>query len=268
MNFSFPCMKKLLKSFCILSLLFFPALSTLAQDSAAAKNKWKTLAELYMMFPNMKGNAGLGTLPDAPVDMNAADILNRLQMGAMLYVEAANDKWSVNTDIVYMHLEQNVRTGLLISSGEVNIKQLAWELAGLRKFLPWLEAGLGTRLNSLDTKVDMVTNNIIGIINGATTTRSKSITKTWVDPIIITRIKSAAGKKFIYQFRGDIGGFGIGSKFAWQVQAYAGYRFSKLFQLTGGYRVISVDYDKGSGQDRFLYDINTFGPVVRLGFNF
>jgi hypothetical protein len=29
-----------------------------------------------------------------------------------------------------------------------------------------------------------------------------------------------------------------------------------------------VDYEKGSGQDRFLYDINTFGPVVRLGFNF
>jgi hypothetical protein len=32
-------------------------------------------------------------------------------------------------------------------------------------------------------------------------------------------------------------GFGIGSEFAWQVQAYAGYRFSRLFQITGGYRV-------------------------------
>jgi hypothetical protein len=257
-----------IKPFCIILLLSFSSLATLAQDSTAAKNKWKTLAELYMMFPNMKGTAGVGTLPDAPVDMNAADIFDKLQIGAMLYFEVANDRWSVNTDIVYMSLQQDIRQGLLIQSGEVNIKQLAWEMAGLRKFLPWLEAGLGARLNNLDTKVDMVTNNTIGIINGPTTARSKSITQTWVDPIIIARIKSAAGKKFIYQFRGDIGGFGIGSKFAWQVQAYAGYRFSKLFQITGGYRVISADYDKGSGQDRFLYDMDTFGPVVRLGFNF
>ena len=46
------------------------------------------------------------------------------------------------------------------------------------------------------------------------------------------------------------------------------YRFSKLFQLTDGYRVLSVAYNKGTGDDRFLYDIDTFGPVIRFGFIF
>jgi hypothetical protein len=62
--------------------------------------------------------------------------------------------------------------------------------------------------------------------------------------------------------------FGIGSDFTWQLQAYAGYRFSKLFQLTAGYRIIGIDYDKGADKDRFIFDMNEFGPVVRFGFNF
>jgi len=86
--------------------------------------------------------------------------------------------------------------------------------------------------------------------------------------ILILQQPMAKKKKFIYQFRADIGGFGLGSDLTWQIQAYAGYRFSKLFQITAGYRIMSIDYEKGSGQDRFLYDMNTFGPVLRLGFNF
>jgi len=67
---------------------------------------------------------------------------------------------------------------------------------------------------------------------------------------------------------GDIGGFGIGSEFAWQWQAYAGYRFTKLFQVTAGYRRVSMDYGKGESDNRFVYDMATFGPVVRMGFSF
>lgn len=258
-------MKKSLKFYYLFSLLIVLTLSTSAQDSTHAKHTWKTLAELYMMFPNMNGTTGLGSLPEATVDMNAGDVFSHLHVGAMLYFEMANDRWSVNTDVVYTNLKEEVRPGTLINSGQVQVKQLSWEVAGLRKFLPWLEAGIGLRLNSFTNSLDLVTHNIIG---GGTTVRNKSMTKTWVDPVIITRIKSAADKKFIYQFRGDIGGFGIGADLAWQVQAYAGYRFTKLFQVTAGYRVISMDYDKGSGEDRFLYDMNTFGPVLRLGFNF
>lgn len=98
--------------------------------------------------------------------------------------------------------------------------------------------------------------------------KSKSMTETWLDPMLIARIKSKSGEKFIYQFRGEIGGFGIGSDLAWQMQAYAGYQFSKLFQITGGYRIISLDYENGSGQNRFIYNMDTSGPVVRFGFNF
>ena len=256
---------RFVKQVCILQLLFLFALSSTAQDSTAEKKKWNFLLEAYMMFPNMKGTTGVGTLPDASMDVDAGDIFSHFKFGTMLYAEAAKGKWAFTSDIIYMKLGENATPGTFINNGDITVKQFAWELAGLRKLLPWLEGGIGLRLNNLDVEANLLTNNIIG---GGTTARNKSLTQTWVDPIIIARIKSAADKKFIYQFRGDIGGLGIGADLAWQIQAYAGYRFSKLFQITGGYRILSVDYNKGTGDDRFLYDVDTFGPVVRFGFNF
>jgi hypothetical protein len=223
-------------------------IQTYAQDSAAAKHKWNVLAEPYLMFPNLKGTTGVGTLPDAEVDADAGKVFSHLKLGAMLFIEVVNDRWALSSDILYMKLAQDAKSGTLINSGKITVKQFAWELSGLRKLMSWLETGVGLRLNSLNTDLDLVTNNI----GGSTTTRSKSVTATWVDPIVIARIKSDAGKKFIYQFRGDIGGFGIGADLAWQIQTYVGYRFSKLFQLTGGYRIISIDYNKGTGEERFF----------------
>jgi hypothetical protein len=252
------------KAVCILQFSFLFAISAAAQDTTAGENKWHFLAEPYLMFPNLKGTVGVGTLPDAELDADPGDIFSHFKIAAILYFEAANDKWAVSSDMVYLSLDQDATPGRLINNGSVDVKQLTWELAGLRKLLPWLEAGIGGRLNSFKTDIDLVTKNI----GGGTTARSKSISQTWFDPIIMARVKNGMDKKFLYQFRGDIGGFGIGSEFAWQIQVYAGYRFSKLFQATAGYKVISVDYNKGSGEDRFLFDVDTFGPVLRLGFNF
>jgi hypothetical protein len=248
--------------FLFFALLSFNTLYSQEGQPVKAK-KWQFLVEPYLMFPNMKGQMGVGNLPDVSVDATPGDIFSKLQMGAMLNLEASNDKWAIATDFIYMNLQQDVTSGTLINSGEATAKQFAWELAGLRRITPWLELGIGGILNSLQADVNINVNNI----GGGTTNRSKELTQSWYDPMLIVRIRHNAVKKFMYEFRGEIGGFGIGSDFAWQIQAYAGYRFSKLFQITGGYRVISLDYSKGEGENRFLYDIDTFGPVIRFGFN-
>ena len=245
-------------------VLSLTALTVSAQETADSSQKWAFLVEPYLMFPNMNGTTGVGVLPAVDVDADVSDIFSHLQFGAMLYFEASKDRWAISSDILYMDLNQDVTPGTVINSGTVGAQQFAWEVAGLYEILPWLEGGFGGRLNTLSMETDIVQN----VIGGGTTTSNQLITRTWFDPILIARIKSDPAKKLIYQFRSDMGGFGVGSDFAWQVQAYAGYRFSKLFQVTAGYRMIGIDYNKGDGQDRFLYDMDTFGPVIRFGFNF
>ena len=244
-----------------ISILIAP--TGFSQDSTTAKKQWRSLLEPYLIIPSMKGNVGLGDLPDAEIDADAGDIFGHLKMGAMLYFEVYNDRWAFSSDILYFKLGQDIKSSTLIQSGDVVAKQFGLELAALRKLLPWLEAGIGGRYNNITSGVDLIQNNV----GGGTTARSKELSKGWFDPIIISRIKFPLEGKWLLNFRGDIGGFGVGSDFAWQIQLNAGYRFSKLFQFSLGYRVISMDFEDGSGQDRFLYDITTLGPVLRFGFN-
>jgi len=234
---------------------------TLAQDNLPEK-KWKFLIEPYMMFPSMSGETGIRNLPSVNVDANAEDIFSKLQFGAMLYMEAQNDKWAITSDLLYMNLKQDAIPTTVINSGEATAKQLGYELAGLYRIAPFLESGVALRLNNISSEMDLVRNTING-----TESLNASLSKTWVDPVIVTRLTADIDDKWIFVFRGDFGGFGIGSTFTWQLQGYAGYRFSKLFQTTIGYRIIGIDYDKGTGEDRFRYNMNTFGPNIRFGFN-
>jgi hypothetical protein len=233
--------------------------SSFSQDQEKEKSKWHYQAELYLMFPTMSGQVQIGSLPAVEVDADAGTILDHLKMAAMVYLEANNGEWAITSDLLYMKLGQDVKESKIIKSGKVDMKETAWELAGLKRLTPWLEGGIGARLMVLGAGVDLQTETFLG-----TRDISDSDNKTWVDPIIVLRSNHVFKEKWLLNLRGDIGGFGIGSKFAWQAQAYGGYRFSELFQLTAGYRYIGIDYNK----DGFVYDVNTYGPVLRLGFNF
>ena len=235
-----------------------------AQDTAAAKSKWHFLVQPYLMYASMNGQVGLGELPDADINPSASDIFSNLQFGAMLYFEANNDKWAITSDIIYMDLGTDIEGKRGILSGEAGAKQFVWELAGLRKLRPWLEGGIGFRIINIKSDLEMQVN---ASVPGGAGPRSQSISETWVDPVIIGRVKFPA-KKWLFQLRGDVGGFGIGSDFTWQVHPDISYRFSKLFAMSIAYRVIGIDYENGSGSDRFKYDVDTYGPEVKFGFHF
>src|SRR5262245_37528563 len=121
-------------------LLFFAQYSAAQGDSVKPIKKWNILLEPYMMFPNMQGVVGLGNLPDATVDENPGDIFENFIMGAMLYGEVYNLACAFTSDFTYMKLGSDIagKNGIISGNGEV--KQLAWELAALRRFKPWLEA--------------------------------------------------------------------------------------------------------------------------------
>ena len=230
------------------------------------KPGWNFLVEPYAMFPNMSGKIGLGELDDVSFNAGPSEIFSNLKMGAMLYLEATHGKWNINTDLLYMNIAEGVDPRAYVVNGEVSAKQLGWETAGLYSVIPNLQVGVGILLNSIESEVNINRYMIPGGIGNS----NKSLSETWVDAMIIASFVNKPGSKFLYKLRGEVGGFGISgdSNFAWQVQGYAGYRFSELFQLTAGYRVIGLDYATGSGSDRFLFDDDTYGGVIRFGFNF
>lgn len=244
-----------------------------AQDSLKAGNKvnsssgWNLKAEPYLMLPAMNGNVGVGNLPEADLNASVSDIFSKLKFGAMLNVEASNPSWTIGIDFLYMNLQQDLKASNLIESGKVNAKQMGLEVYGMRRLKPWLEVGVGALVNSLSMEMEIQQNQV----GGSTITRSGQQTKTWVDPMIMARVKTAGAntpKKIYGVLKGDIGGFGVGSEFAWQLQLSGGYRFSRLFDMSLGYRFIGLDYRDESDGKAFVYDVVTSGLMIRAGFVF
>jgi hypothetical protein len=253
-------MKKHLVTILLFCLLWN---NSFAQISSSDK-KWKYLVGMYVLFPNLKGETAVRNLPDIQLDAKPGDIFSHLQIGFMMNMEAQTAKWAITSDLFFANLEQDITAGTVIISGKSTARQIGWETSGLYRFASFFEAGIGGRLNSIESGIDLVRSSI----DEGTTPMSATLVRTWMDPIIIARLTTNIKDKWLFLLRGDMGGFGIGSKFTWQLQAYAGYHISKLFLISAGYKILSINYDKGTGVDRFRYDTNMFGPVIRFGFNF
>ena len=131
-----------------MTVLFFSVTNTASAQTASAEKKWNFLTDVYLMFPYMDGETGVGDLLSVPVDANPGDIFSKLKMAAMLYLEANTGKWAITSDLVYMNLNQEVTPGTLFHSGEVSAKEFIWEPAGLYRIVPFLEVGLGGGLQT------------------------------------------------------------------------------------------------------------------------
>ena len=76
------------------------------------------------------------------------------------------------------------------------------------------------------------------------------------------------GEAWTFNLRGDVGGFGVGSDFAWQLFPYVSWQFGERASMQAGYRAISMDYDEGSGLSEFKYDVVTQGAQLGVTFRF
>jgi hypothetical protein len=245
-------------------LLFCSCINSVSAQNTEPGKRWNFLTEVYMLFPNMEGETGVGNTITVPVNANTGDIFNILKLGGMIYLEAHTNKWAITSDFVFMNLEKEVTPTILIRNGSVGVDQYIWEAAGLYRINSFLEVGAGGRLNHLAAEVGGERN----VFPGSSEEFSGYQSKTFYDPVLITRLSTDIKDKWLFQFRGDLGGLGVGSDFTWQVQAYGGYRFSKFFQLTAGYRILDINYDKGTNSQRFIFNMSEFGPVIRAGFTF
>ena len=86
--------------------------------------------------------------------------------------------------------------------------------------------------------------------------------QTWVDPIVGLALRTAPGRLLQARVYSEIGGFGLGSDFGWQIFPTVGINFSERFSLDVGYRWLDIDYSSGEGGDRFTYDVMTQGIMV------
>lgn len=258
---------------------------------------WRFRVTAYAWLTSTSGNV---TARGQTVDYNAnfVQLVQKSDSLAawMSYFEASKGNVGLYADFVWTRLGfsnstasyRNPIGGLQLSSvanQALTLSMTIVEAGGTYEVQRWTgQNGSVTALDVLagfrywNTSVDMTfdRNTTVDLSRlGFEITRSFAIAHdgglNWVDPLIGLRLRHQFTPNQELLVRGDVGGFGLQSTFAWQ--ALAGYSYQ--WQLNGyalagvvGYRALSTSYSSGSGLNTRGLDILMHGPIVGASLRF
>lgn len=224
--------------------------ATTAAGQPPRDDTWNVFVAPYLMGAAMSGATTVRGV-EVDVDMSASDIFSNLQFGAMGVIVARKGDWGFGSDVIWMALGTTVR------DTNVDFNQGAFAFYGLRRLSAAADVTFGLRVNTLQGELTF---------KGPDVTRNQD--QTWVDPIAGVTLRTPAGRPVQVRLYSEIGGFGAGSDFTWQIFPTASIRLSSKASLELGYRWLDVDYTTGEGNTEFRYDVLTQGPVFGFGFRF
>jgi hypothetical protein len=254
---------------------------------------WTFSAMAYAWLPSINGSSTIkGRTAD--IDASFGDLVERKipkeLFGLMGAFEARYGRFGVMTDLVYMKLGASGSAararsvhplvgGTLAASMSAQFEMfiaetsLAYELMRSQSGGPGMETAIdlygGGRLwwQRAEANLALTAGMNVGdltVSGGRAFARSGDMT--WIDPLIGLRLRHRFSPQADMVLRGDVGGFGVGSRFSWQVMGYVNWEFARTqsfaWSAMVGYRALYVDYARGSGNTLYEYDMLTHGPIM------
>jgi hypothetical protein len=239
-----------------------------------AKSRWEFIIAPYFWMASLSGDVTVHGIP-THVNLPFSDTLQALDFGGQVHLEAWKERWGLFLDITYMDLStsgQGVLPQKGPASGDIGMQEWLVEFGGLYRIATWplakdaktaltLEGLVGGRYWNLLATLDLS----IPLTGTFVDTSGR---KEWIDPFVGARIRLDLSDKFSLSLRGDVGGFDVGSKFTYNAVGLVGYNISRVVSVWLGYRVLGVNYESGSGFNKFQYDVTMYGPIAGILFRF
>lgn len=220
-----------------------------------AKDEWQHEIAPYIFAAGMDGKVGLNGVT-ADVDLNFGDVLDNLEIGGMIAYRASRGPVFFTVDYIYMKLEADKTGPNGRIDGDVTMDQIALEFDGGYKVTDNISVFGGMRFNKIDVDLKVRGEGPLGIEKKASGTES------WLDPVVGAKFELPFGEHWAASLRGDIGGFGVGSDFAWQAVGLLRWQPTEMFGVIGGYRYFDQDVDEGNPAGDTTYDMAVSGPVL------
>jgi hypothetical protein len=232
---------------------------------------WEFAIVPYMWALGLDGDVTVrGQKSD--VDASFGDIWDVLNFAAMAEFDARKGRFGFFLNPMYAALEaDNTVSGVKV---EADMDMFIGSFGGYYQLGPYpltdtagsgkpavtIKPLIGGRYTDLETTLDF---KGIAKLRGS---------QDWLDPIVGVRTIWVLSERWSFGAAGNLGGFGLGSDFAWEAWGLFAYRFS-LFgednaQFLFGYRTLYQDYEDGHGARKFEYDATMHGPLVGLSIGF
>jgi hypothetical protein len=148
----------------------------------------------YLWAAGMDGKVGAGGLPPADVNQNFGDILEKLDIAVMLFLDGRVGRFGAFADIGYLKLSADADPprGVLFNDLDVDITSLNTSLYGYYRVLGGERAALdalaGGRLWYVRNKIDQQGALLAG--------QQADASETWADPVVGVRGEVELGAGF------------------------------------------------------------------------
>ena len=243
----------------IRSSVVVAAIAVLSASQATAQsssNQWQIAVAPYLWAAGMDGAMTIADV-EQDFDVPFSDIIENLDLAFMGHFDMRNERWVLSSDLIFVDLEDGedlgagtVTTGVELTlievTGGYRVSPIVALLAGAR----WVDLGASLRYTGVILDED------------------SSAGKSWIDPLVGVHVFAPLSDRWWLGFRGDVGGFGAGSKFAWQAYADIGFKASDRVSIILGYHALDIDYEEGGGLQTVGLDVLMSGPQLGVAFFF
>lgn len=238
-----------------------------AADPFGRSDDWSFIVAPYGWLLGVEGDADYRGI-DAEIDQDFSDILSKLDVVIEARLEARKSDWTFFVDPTIALLSDEAEVGpldvdvdstlALVGFGISRTLYVGPRLPGSPRRLK-LEAGLGGVLVRADSEIDLP-----GPLP------DPELEETWVDAAVSLRATTELGDRWRWHLSGLVGGFGIGesSELSLGGDMLFGRSLGGSKTLWIGYRVLSIDFERGSGARKRDLDVLMHGPVVGMSFGF
>lgn len=234
----------------------------------AAQEKWRFQVTPYIWGTTLNGTLDPGGLPRVDLHRSREDTLDALNAAFFLNATARKGRFVAFGDLTYASLSERDDLSLSAPTGQkfkVPLKTdtkltSATIAAGYTTVdTPELTMDLmvGARFWHMDVSVD-AKNPVPSLPD------SLSGNDSWTDPILAARARYQFAEDWSLIAYGDYGGFGVNSDETWQIAATVNYQINERFFVSGGYRVLALDYT----YDGIALDMRLGGPLIGLTVRF
>ena len=218
---------------------------------------WQNDLAVYFL---LAGVDGTNTIKGQTVSLDAEfrDIVDVFGGAAMLFYRGQSGRTGLQSDFIWVRVVQGVTNDRVVIDAELN--EIIYGLEGFYEVGSDVEVLFGLRTVWLHGQ--------LGIEGPLGRPVEGSDSRTWIDPIVGLQWRPELAKDLRLFTRLDVGA-GM-SDLTWQAAVMLSYRAAQSVSLTGGYRVIGIDYDDADGGDNdvFAMDIRMSGPVLGAVFHF
>lgn len=270
-----------------LCLIFIPVFYLSAQNKKDGtefkygSDKWHFELTPYFWMTSIYSTKEIGPV-SFENDTRFKDIFENLDYAIPIHFEFGKDDWTVITDFLYVKdlvdrdaqytiFEKIPEKSTIYFEADYTVTKLQCEALGAYtvksssdKNSAWkIDVLLGARYTSQENSLELKQGSVLDTLDFF----PYSQTVQYLDPLIGAAYTLHFCNKWKFYFRGDIGGFSVGSDFTSNLIADISYQVFQFMDVNLAYRWLYTNYDNGkSGLEYYSNKSNEVGPIISLTF--